>query len=145
MQGQFDDAIKGLKGKRDQAYADAIMKKYPKDFVAKVFEWARVELSPLELEKTKTFEDLSSAFIESNPDSVSAEELGLFIDRKTGRPQQIPDAEDQPLGELEVDQYGNLLEKPPAPKMKVSPRVPEISEARRMTSDELGAILPKGD
>jgi hypothetical protein len=145
IQTQFDGAIQGLKDKRHQAYADAIMKKYPKDFVAKVFEWSRVELSPLEMDRIKTFEGLSTAFIEANPDNVTADELGLFFDKKTGKAQQIPDVEDRPLGELEFDKYGNLTEKAPAPRMKVSPRVPEINEARRMTSDELAAILPKGD
>jgi len=151
VERQFDDAVGELKRKRELDYVGKIMKKYNPEFVGKVMDWARNELSEMEINKLKTFEDLSVAYIqanEGNPDKVSSDEIAQFFDSKSGKLKQtIEDPEDRPLdlNNLEVDDYGNVSEKPPAPRMKVAPRIPDIAEARRMTSDELAAILPKGD
>lgn len=147
----FDEAVNGLKRKRDHDYAGELFKKYDSQFAAKVVGWAQVEFSPLEIEKFKSFEELSAAFIDANkqnPDMVSSEEIAQFFDVKSGRIKKtLESPEERPLdlNNLEVDEQGNLYEKPPAPKVKVQPKTPDINEARRMTSSELAAILPKGD
>jgi len=145
----FNESIGVLKSRRDAKYIEELQKRYSPEWIAKVFEYMR-ELSPMEINNHKTFEDLCVSFIEAhkeNPDRVSVAEISQFFDA-SGNAKRIvepPDERKLDLNNLELDEDGVLWEKPPAPKMKVQPKIPELHEARRMTSDELAAILPKGD
>jgi ribosomal 50S subunit-associated protein YjgA (DUF615 family) len=71
VERQFDDAVGELKRKRELDYVGKIMKKYNPEFVGKVMDWARNELSEMEINKLKTFEDLSVAYIQANEETLT--------------------------------------------------------------------------
>lgn len=141
--------MQGVTRARSEKYLTDIRKRYPEDFLRKVFEWARVELSPLELDKEKSIENLAERFIDENrdnPDMVSSEEIAMFFDKKTGKQKPfVHDPDDDEVGELEPADKENLHEKPPAPRIKKAPVYPDASEAKRMTSEEITKYLSFDD
>jgi len=143
LEQQFDLAIKGLKDKRDTAYAERIVKRYPQEFVGKVVEWVR-GLSDLEGNSYKSFEDAAAQYIHENPGKVTSKEIGLFFDG-SGNPKRFvesPDDMELSLDNIAVDEEGNLYEKPPIPQPKTAPNVPTREQAKNMTSAEIAKFLP---
>lgn len=140
---EFDDVIARMKDKRDRDYLAAISKKYPAKLIEKVIEFTRT-LSPLELKSHKSFEDLCVSFIEENkdnPELVSVEDLELFLGKDGKVKKFISTPDDIPLGELEMDGEGNVVEKPSPPKPRPSGLSDE--EVRKMSSGDLEKILPR--
>ncbi len=141
----FDNVIKAIDNKRSVDYVGKLKERYGEDLLSRVFEWARTNLSPLEMDKLKNFEEMASAYIEANPREVSMKDMELFIAKDGKIKKIVPSPEDTPIGEIDADEDGNVWEKPPAPKIKVQPKIPDIAEARRMTSDELAKIINQGE
>jgi len=109
-----------------------------------VFAWAQRELSPLEMDGLRKFEDLCFTYLEANKDSLSAREIKVFFDAKGQPKKYVDDPFDSEIGELDLDEDGNVTESFPIPKV-VKPQEITREQAMKMTSEELGKILPHSD
>lgn len=143
LQAKFDDIISRVTEKRHGTYLDEIQRRYKKEWIEKVFAYA-AKLSPLELSKLSTFEELSIEFIKNNQNSVTTEEISSFFDSKGKGKPFLPDPTDKEIGEIDLIN-GDVIERHAAPQ--VIKKQPEITyeQAKHMTSDELAKILPHSD
>jgi hypothetical protein len=78
---QFDEAVNDLKRKRDFQYVDKIKERYGDEWLYKVIDWGRSNLSQLEMDSFKNFEEMSAEYVMQNKDSLSADEIGKFLIR----------------------------------------------------------------
>ena len=144
LKSQFNKIIDSVKEKRNKDYADEIFKRYPKELVDKVFTWALRELSPLEMDKAIKFEDLCYQYLDANKDRISSQDIEMFFDAKGNPKKHIADPFDREIGELDLDPEGNVIEKHAA-RPVIKPQEITHEQAMKMTSEELGKILPHSD
>lgn len=91
-----------------------------------MIDWGRSNLSQLEMDSFKNFEEMNAEYVMQNKDSLSADEIGKFFDKKSGKLKAIMQGpDDYELGEIEIDDDGNVSEKPPTPRMKIQPKIPD--------------------
>ena len=141
---RFNQIIDKVTEKRSKDYLDSIQRRYPKELIDKVFAWAQREMSPLEMDGLRKFEDLCFTYFEANQDSLSARDIKVFFDAK-GKPKKyVDDPFDSEIGEVYLDEDGNVIETFLAPKV-VKPQEITREQAMKMTSEELGKILPHSD
>lgn len=143
LQAKFDGIIDKVTEKRHGTYLEEIQRRYKKEWIEKVFAYA-AKLSPLELSKLSTFEELAIEFIRKNQDSVTTEEIASFFDSKGKAKPFLPDPTDKEIGEIDLDEEGNVIERHAAPKVDKQPEI-TYEQAKNMTSDELAKILPHSD
>ena len=141
---RFNQIIDKVTEKRSKDYLDSIQRRYPKELIDKVFAWAQREMSPLEMDGLRKFEDLCFTYLEANKDSLSAREIKVFFDAKGQPKKYVDDPFDSEIGELDLDEDGNVTESFPIPKV-VKPQEITREQAMKMTSEELGKILPHSD
>lgn len=133
----FDNAVEEIDRRRSAGYAEAIMKRYPRNWLDKVLRWA-ADLSLLELSRLKNFEKLSAKFIDANQDRVSSSEVAQFYDPKSGKKKAFPKApEETELYGIEADADGNVKETVrPSKKKAERPPLLSMEKARRMSMKE---------
>lgn len=142
---RFNQIIDKVTERRAKTYLESIQKRYPKELLEKVFAWAQRELSPLELDGFKKFEDLCFSYMEANHDSLTTKDIAMFFDPE-GKPlAYVNDPFDTEIGELDLDEGGNVIETFAAPKVPNRDQGITKEQAMKMTSEELGKILPHSD
>jgi hypothetical protein len=143
LQAKFDGIIDKVTEKRHGTYLEEIQRRYKKEWIEKVMDYAR-KLSPLELSKLTTFEELAIEFIRNNQNSVTTEEISSFFDSKGKGKPFLPDPTDKEIGEVDFDENGDVIERHAAPQVKKQSEI-TYEQAKHMTSDELAKILPHSD
>lgn len=143
LQAKFDEIIDKVSEKRHGTYLEAIQKRYPKEWIEKVMAYGQ-KLSPLELSRLNTFEELSVDYIKENKDSITTEEISSFFDSKGKGKPFIPDPTDKEIGQIDFDASGDVIERHMAPPVKKKQEI-SYEQAKNMTSDELAKILPHSD
>jgi len=143
IQAKFNDIIDRVSQKRHGTYLEDVQKRYSKPWIEKVMAYGK-KLSPLELSRLNTFEELSVEYIKANKDSVTTEEISSFFDSRGKAKAFIPDPMEKEIGELDLDETGEVIEMHQAAPIKQQQEV-SYEQAKRMTSDELAKILPQSD
>ncbi|MGA2465511.1 MAG: hypothetical protein ABSH06_14285 [Thermodesulfobacteriota bacterium] len=140
----FDEYEKEALNIRTGKYSKSILKKHPLKSVQQTFDWAKENLSPLEIEEMP-FEEIMVLALGSDPQGISSKDMESLYDPKTGQLKPwIPDPYDTDLRwpDTEALQRGEVREVEEK-KPSVSTHWISEQEAQKMPLEELGKIISK--